>query len=108
MLFRSLTLGGYGDKFVSIRDINDYLVLDNGYIYLFVTRGIILGILILLVWWGLINIAKKQKNIYMMLVVLIILIENCIDSSFLLYKAFPMYCIFINCDLKIYNLLKNV
>lgn len=103
-----LTLGGYGDKFVSIRDINDYLVLDNGYIYLFVTRGIILGILILLVWWGLINIAKKQKNIYMMLVVLIILIENCIDSSFLLYKAFPMYCIFINCDLKIYNLLKNV
>lgn len=91
-----LTVGGYGDTFVSIRDINDYLVLDNGYIYLFVTRGIALGILILLVWWGLINIARKQKNVYLLLAVFIILVENCIDSSFLLYKAFPMYCVFVN------------
>lgn len=91
-----LTVGGYGDTFVSIRDINDYLVLDNGYIYLFVTRGIALGILILLVWWGLINIARKQKNVYLLLAVFIILAENCIDSSFLLYKAFPMYCVFVN------------
>jgi len=102
-----LTIGGYGDTFVSIRNINDYLVLDNGYIYLFVTRGIVLGILVLLVWWCLINIAKKQKNVYLLLAVLMILVENCIDSSFLLYKAFPMYCVFVNYGVRGCNLEKN-
>ena len=99
-----LTLGGYGDTFVSIRDKNDYLVLDNGYIYLFVTRGIVLGALVLLVWWCLIDIAGKQKDVYLLLAVLMILVENCIDSSFLLYKAFPMYCVFVNYGLRRCNL----
>ena len=96
--------GGYGDTFVSIRDKNDYLVLDNGYIYLFVTRGIVLGALVLLVWWCLIDIAGKQKDVYLLLAVLMILVENCIDSSFLLYKAFPMYCVFVNYGLRRCNL----
>ena len=91
-----LTFGGYGDMFQNIHDPSNYLVLDNGYISLFVERGIIMGLFIIAAILLLIYKANKTHDLYLLLYLFVFVVANCIDASFLLYKSLPIYCILIN------------
>lgn len=95
-----LKLGGYGDAFKSNHDLSNFLVLDNGYISLFVQRGIIFGVLIIIAYIMLIKIAKKNKDSSVLLVGLVVILYNSIDSSFILYQTLPLYCYLVNTGIK--------
>jgi len=99
-----LTLGGYGDTFKSNHDLSNFIVLDNGYISLFVQRGIIFGVLIIIAYVMLITIAKKNRDPYVLLVSLMVIIYNGIDSSFILYQTIPLYCLLLNTGRKMFRL----
>ena len=74
-------------------EIGEYAVLDNGYLMLFVQRGIIFGSIIILLWTFAIGIVAKRRNIYVMLPFIMLAAENFIDFQLLSYKFIPLLMI---------------
>ena len=72
------------------------LTVDNGYIITFLQNGIILGCLIIACWVYMSYIATKRNNSYLALVILVLAIENIINSHLISYKMIPMFCMIIN------------
>jgi len=90
-----LNLWGYGEITFD-NTSGEYLALDNGYITLFVTRGIIIGVLFLIIIIYMIINAKKNENAYQLFFILIMLIGNIIDNSLLHYASFPLFIMAFN------------
>ena len=95
-----ITLFGYGG--ISIDDSVDYLVMDNGYLALFVMRGMIIGLIFIIFLFMMIWDAKKNKNPYFLLFMTIMIIANIVDNSILHYITFPIYVISFNGVISMY------
>lgn len=89
-----ITLFGYGD--LSINSAKEYLTMDNGYIALFVTRGLLIGIVFMCFLLMLIINSKKTKNPYLLLLVIIVILANIVDNSIVHYITFPLYILSFN------------
>ena len=89
-----ITLFGYGE--VSIDNSVEYLVMDNGYIALFVMRGLIIGMIFMTFILIMINISKKKKDPYLMTFIIIMILANIVDNSILHYITFPIYIMSFN------------
>lgn len=89
-----ITLWGYGD--IVTDNSAEYLVLDNGYIALFVKRGIIIGIIFIVFLIMMIWNAKRNSDAYLLLFISIMIIGNIIDNSILHYITFPIYILSFN------------
>lgn len=89
-----ITLFGYGE--VSIDNSVDYLVMDNGYVALFVMRGMIIGLIFMFFLLIMIRDARKNKNPYFLLFITIMIIANIVDNSILHYITFPIYVLSFN------------
>lgn len=89
-----ITLFGYGE--VSIDNSVEYLVMDNGYIALFVMRGLIIGMIFMTFILIMINISKKKKDPYLMMFIIIMILANIVDNSILHYITFPIYIMSFN------------
>lgn len=87
-------LWGYGE--LNFDDSVEYIALDNGYITLFVTRGIIIGFIFMTILIALLLRAKKKNNPYELLFLIILILGNLIDNSLLHYVTFPMYIMAFN------------
>ena len=90
-----LNLWGYGEVTFD-NSATEYLALDNGYVTLLVTRGIIIGLLFLILIVSMILHAKRMNNAYELLFMIIVIIGNVIDNSLLHYISFPMYIMVFN------------
>ncbi len=89
-----ITLFGYGE--VSIDNSVEYLVMDNGYIALFVMRGLIIGMIFMTFILIMINISKKKKDPYLMMFIIIMILANIVDNSILHYITFPIFIMSFN------------
>lgn len=72
------------------------LTVDNGYIIMFLQNGIILGSMVLACWIYMGYIAVKQKNFYLLIIIVLLSVENLINSHLINYKMIPMFCILVN------------
>lgn len=91
-----MTLWGYGETYA--QNIEDYLVLDNGYISLFIQRGILIGIAFMKIIMKIIKTSKKQMDAYLLLFITVWILGNIIDATFLHYVTFPIYAMIFNID----------
>lgn len=73
--------------------IKEYAVLDNGYLMLLVQRGILLGILVIILWTLVSIIAAKKKNVFLLLSLVVIALANLIDYHILSYRFIPFMII---------------
>ena len=89
-----ITLWGYGE--INIDNSIEYLVMDNGYLALFVTRGLLIGVIFVIILFMLIQYTKKSKTPYLLILMTIMIIGNFVDNSILHYITFPIYVISYN------------
>ena len=89
-----ITLFGYGE--ISIDNSIEYLVMDNGYLALFVMRGMLIGLIFMLILAAIILNNKKSNNPYLLLFLTIMIIANIVDNSILHYITFPIYIMAFN------------
>ncbi|MBW7804675.1 MAG: hypothetical protein V8T93_02410 [Streptococcus thermophilus] len=89
-----ITLFGYGE--VTIDNSVEYLVMDNGYIALFVMRGLIIGLIFMTFLLMMINTSKKSKDPYLLMFIIIMILANIVDNSILHYITFPIYIMSFN------------
>lgn len=70
--------------------------IDNGYICIMISEGV--GILLILIgiWTYLIYLAEKHNNKYMVLVLVILALENIINTHLGSFKLIPFFCILLN------------
>lgn len=70
--------------------------VDNGYVLIFIQRGILIGLIIIFFWSYLCNIAAQKRNQYLMFVLILLAIENIINADFISYHSIAFYCILLN------------
>ena len=89
-----INLWGYENMQFLTSDL--YLTMDNGYLALFVTRGAVIGLLFIISIFMMIDFAQKRKDLYLLLILLIMILDNLIDNSLLNYITFPLYIMTYN------------
>lgn len=89
-----ITLLGYGE--IVVDNSIEYLVMDNGYIALFVMRGLVIGIAFMLILMKLLSNSKKTNNPYLLIFLMIMILANIVDNSILHYISFPIYIMAFN------------
>ncbi len=99
--YNGISLLGYGDS-AATRDVLesalnvDYNTVDNGYIFMLLQRGWLIGILIILAYCYILYIAKKRNNPYLFVAMLMLGLENIVNSHLTSYKVLPFLCTLIN------------
>lgn len=96
-----LRLFGYGDIPKTVD--NKLLYLDNGYLSILITLGIVTGIMFFAILILIVKQATKQKNPYIILFLIILLLDNIIDSSILHHYSFPIFIISFNQAVRSYE-----
>lgn len=71
-------------------------IIDNGYLMLFMQRGLLFGIAILALWTHICKSVVNNNNKYIFLILLMIAIENFIDYQIISYKFLPLLCIAVH------------
>lgn len=89
-----INLFGYGE--ITFDPTVEYLVMDNGYISLFVTRGWIIGFIFTALIMMLIINSKRNSEPYLLIFIVIVILANLVDNSILHYITFPIYIILFN------------
>lgn len=89
-----ITVFGHGNLPLNVT--GEYLVMDNGYLALFVTRGWIIGLIFAFILVEMIICAKKKRDPYLLLLILVMIIANLVDNSLLHYVTFPLYILSFN------------
>ena len=82
-----ITLWGYGE--IIIDNSIEYLVMDNGYLALFVTRGLLIGVICDYIIYDN-TIHKKSENPYLLILIIIMIVGNFVDNSILLLHNFSL------------------
>ena len=70
--------------------------VDNGYISVLITEGIVVFGIIIGVWVYITYIAVKNNNQYLLLVLILLAIENLINNHLGSFKLIPFFCIVMN------------
>lgn len=70
--------------------------VDNGYISFFIQNGIIAGSVMLGIWIYIAYISTKNRNVYLMLTLLLISVEIFINPHLGSFLLLPFYCIVMN------------
>lgn len=94
--YYGITFFGLGKDAGTYNMLSDNTV-DNGYILMFIQLGIILAIVIIGIWSYLVKLSMEQ-NKYLLLVLLILAVENLINTHLYSYKMLPFFCILMNSD----------
>lgn len=69
--------------------------VDNGYLYMWFQRGLVVAVLIVLLWiFYSYKIAKN--NPYFRIVFLVFAVENLFNAHFISYKIIPFYCLMLH------------
>lgn len=69
------------------------IIVDNGYIMLFMQRGIIFGIIVIFFWTYIINLMTKNKNPYILIPILMFAIENFVDYQIMSFHFITFMCV---------------
>lgn len=84
-----ITLFGYGE--IINDNSKEYLVMDNGYIALFVVRGVMIGLIMIAMLVIFIRRSQHNRDPYCLLFIIIMLLTNIVDNTILHYITFPIY-----------------
>lgn len=68
-------------------------IIDNGYLMLFMQRGILFGSTVLAMWTHISNIIIRNNRKYIFLILMLLALENFIDYQIISYKFLPLLCI---------------
>lgn len=90
-----ISLLGYGSQAGTYSTLINATV-DNGYILVYLQRGIIILAAVLILYELLISIALKRRNIYLLMILIFLAFENIINAHLFTYKLIPLYCILLN------------
>lgn len=74
------------------------IIVDNGYIMLFMQRGIILGCAIILFWTYITRTVAKNKNPYILIPIFMFAIENFVDYQVMSFHFIAFMCIVCHTD----------
>lgn len=88
-----VTILGWGPGIIEKDTSGEYLVMDNGYLSLFVTRGAIIGMILIVLLLSVIIYAQHTNDPYLLMFVMIMIVANLVDNSVLHYITFPIYVI---------------
>lgn len=69
------------------------VIVDNGYIMLFMQRGIIFAIITLALWTSISHLVVKNKNPYIMIPIIILALENFVDYQIISFRYIPFICL---------------
>lgn len=82
----------------------DTVTLDNGYINLLISTGAIITLFIVLLWTWFAYRVEKERDNYLLIILVGLAVINLIDAYFTSYKLFPLYCMMIekykSCNMK--------
>lgn len=70
--------------------------VDNGYILMFLQWGILIGMILLLGWSVLTDLAARKQNTYLLIVLCMLAAANLINSDLVTYRAVMYYCVLFN------------
>ena len=70
--------------------------VDNGYIATLISGGIVVTVILIGIWTFLTYLAEKKHNKYLVLVLVMIAIENLVNTHIGSFKLLPFFCILIN------------
>lgn len=70
--------------------------LDNGYMNLLMTRGIIITVFIVCLWTYLTYRAEKERNFYLVFSLVALAGSNLIDAHMTSYKMIPLFVLMLN------------
>ena len=70
--------------------------VDNGYIALFLQNGIVIACIVIGFWMYLTYVAAKKGNAYLTLALVVLAVENLLNSYLGSYKVLPFFCILLN------------
>lgn len=73
-------------------------IIDNGYLMLFMQRGVLFGITVLALWTYITKIVVKNNRKYIFLILLLLALENFIDYQIISYRFLPLLCIALHED----------
>ncbi len=68
------------------------IIVDNGYIMLFMQRGIIFGCLVIFFWTYIIRSVAKNKNPYILIPMIMFAVENFIDYQIMSFHFITFMC----------------
>lgn len=75
------------------------VIVDNGYIMLFMQRGIMLGCIVIFFWTYITRMVGKNKNPYILIPILMFAVENFVDYQVMSFHFIPFMCIVCHtCD----------
>lgn len=74
------------------------VVVDNGYLMLFLQKGLVIGVVVISIWVWLTYISVKKENNYFLIFLAIFAVANVIDYHFISYRNIPFFCILTHAD----------
>lgn len=83
---------------VGTTDSLNGVVVDNGYLMLFLQKGLVIGSIVISCWIWLTYISIKKENNYLLIFLLIFAVANVIDYHFISYRNIPFFCILTHAD----------
>lgn len=69
--------------------------VDNGYLYMWFQRGLIVAVLVVLLWTYY-SYKLSKNNPYIRIVFFVFAIENLFNAHFMSYKIIPFYCLMLH------------
>lgn len=72
------------------------ITVDNGYISSLVSEGLIITVVLIGIWMYLTYVADKKNNLYLLFVLILLALENIINTHLGSFKLIPFFCILVN------------
>lgn len=72
------------------------ITVDNGYISVLIGDGVIVAIILIAVWTLIAAIVTKKNNKYLLLPIVLLAVENLINTHLGSFKLIPFFCILLN------------
>lgn len=90
-----ISLFGYGLTLGSSSASLSNIVIDNGYLLIYLQRGLLIATIVIALWSYLTFKAGKKGDLYLVLVLTMLAVANLIDTHLISYKMIPFYCLMI-------------
>ncbi len=90
------TLFGAGQSAGSYATMD--VTVDSGYIITYLQQGLVVLVLMMLVFQRAMTVAIRRKNIFLVMALCFVAVENIVNAHIFSYKLIPFYCILLNPD----------
>ena len=90
-----LNLLGHGQEAGTYSGLGN-LTVDNGYVSLYVSSGILIATAVIALYVALVNIGIKKKRTYLVITLSFLAVANIVNSHLISYMLLPIFCVLFN------------